>query len=295
MLSRRSLLAAALQDVTFTSKVDVVNLLATVRDKRGQLITGLTADDFELREDGRPQRIQYFATQSDLPLRLGLLVDTSISQEKVLPAQKGAAYRFLDQVLREKTDLCFLIQFETLARVRLGFSNSREQLETTLAAMDTPTRREMRAGSGTALFDAIASGAELMKSQQGRKALIVLSDGVDTSSDFRVNMAVEEALRADCLVYALYFFDPAFYFAGMPDGKAILSRLAEQTGGTLYELSKKLSPEQAFTALEAELRSQYSLGYVSDAKPGYPAFRKIRLSSRRPGLTVAARAGYWPR
>lgn len=301
MLSRRVFLAQAsallAQDPTFTTGVDLVNLLATVRDKRGQLIRDLTQDDFEIKEMGRPQRISYFAQQSDLPLRIGLLIDTSISQEKVIPAERAAAYRFLDQVLREGIDKVFLIQFETLARVRLGFSDSREQLETTLNDIDTLTRRQMReaGGGGTAFFDAIASGSELMLSQTGRKALIVLSDGIDSSSDHNLQLTIERAQRADTLVYSVYFADPAFYWAGMPNGRGIMQRLASETGGAFFEISKRLTVEQIFSAIEADLRSQYGIGYVSDTPVGYPSFRKIQLSTRRPGLTVQTRAGYWPR
>ncbi|MEO5953749.1 MAG: VWA domain-containing protein, partial [Chloroflexia bacterium] len=147
------------QDVTFSSGVNVINLLATVRDKKGELIQNLTQEDFVLSETGKPQKIRYFAKQSDLPLRLGLLIDTSMSQEKVIPAERTAAYRFLGRVVREKVDKMFLIQFDTLARVRLGFSDSKDQLEEVLNGIDTPTRKELRAsgGTGTAYFDSVAS------------------------------------------------------------------------------------------------------------------------------------------
>ena len=303
MLSRRSLLlqasAALAQDPTFSTGVNVINLLATVRTKKGELIQHLTQDDFLLSETGKPQKIQYFSRQTDLPLRLGLLIDISMSQEKVIPAERAAAYRFLDQVVREKLDKVFLIQFDTLARVRLGFSNSRRQLEDTLNDIDTPTRKELKAsgGSGTALFDAVASGAELMKTESGRKALIVLSDGVDSSSDHTLPMAIEAALRADTLVYAIYFTDEGYYSfgSGAPDGRSVMSRLAKETGAGFFEVTKKLSIDQIFAQIEQELRSQYSIGYVSDIPVGYPAFRKIQLATKQKGLTVQTRDGYWPK
>ncbi|MBM3759137.1 MAG: VWA domain-containing protein [Acidobacteria bacterium] len=303
MLSRRALLAQSAsllaQDVTFTTGVNVVNLLATVRDKKGELIQTLTQDDFILTETGKPQKITYFAQQSDLPLRLGLLIDTSMSQEKVIAAERAAAFRFVDRVLREKIDRMFLIQFDTLARVKLGFSDSRTQIEETLNGIDTPTRKELRAsgGSGTSYFDAVASGSELMKTQTGRKALIVLSDGVDSSSDHTLPMAIIEALRADTIVYSIYFTDPAFYSMafGMPDGRAIMTRLSKETGGGFFEVSKKLSIDQIFSLIENELRSQYSIGYVSDIPVGYPSFRKIQLTTKPKGLVVQTRDGYWPK
>ncbi len=303
MLSRRSLLlqasAALAQDPTFSTGVNVINLLATVRTRKGELIQNLTQDDFLLSETGKPQKIQYFSRQTDLPLRLGLLIDISMSQEKVIPAERAAAYRFLDQVVREKLDKVFLIQFDTLARVRLGFSNSRKQLEDTLNDIDTPTRKELKAsgGSGTALFDAVASGTELMKTESGRKALIVLSDGVDSSSDHTLPMAIEAALRADTLVYAIYFTDEGYYSfgSGAPDGRSVMSRLAKETGAGFFEVTKKLSIDQIFVQIEQELRSQYSIGYVSDIPVGYPAFRKIQLATKPKGLTVQTRDGYWPK
>lgn len=303
MLSRRALLlqSASLmaQDVTFTTGVNVINLLATVRNKNGELVQRLTEEDFLLSETGKPQKITYFARQSDLPLRLGLLIDTSMSQEKVIPAERAAAYRFLDRVLREKVDKMFLIQFDTLARVRLGFSDSRAQIEEVLTAIDTPTRKELKAsgGTGTSYFDAIASGSELMKSETGRKALIVLSDGVDSSSDHTLPMAIERALRADTIVYSIYFTDPGFYSMafGMPNGRAIMNRMSRETGGGFFEVTNKLPIERIFATIESELRSQYSIGYVSNIPVGYPAFRKIQLATKQKGLIVQTRDGYWPR
>ena len=303
MLSRRALLLASApvlaQDATFSTGVNIVNLLVTVRDKSGALIQSLTQDDFLLTETGKPQKIRYFSQQTDLPLRLGLLVDTSMSQEKVIPAERAAAYRFLDTILRERQDKVFLIQFDTLARVRLGFSSSRPQLENILNDIDTPTRKELKAsgGTGTALFDAVGSGTELMKAETGRKALIILSDGVDTSSDQSVATSIELALRADTLVYTIYFTDPVFYSAafGMPNGRAIMSKMSKETGAGFFEVSKKQSIDRIFTAIEQELRSQYSIGYVSDIPVGFPAFRKIQVTTRQKGLIVQTRDGYWPK
>ena len=303
MLSRRALLLASApalaQDATFSTGVNIINLLVTVRDKSGALIQNLKQDDFLLTETGKPQKIRYFSQQTDRPLRLGLLVDTSMSQETVIPAERAAAYRFLDMVLRERQDKVFLIQFDTLARVRLGFSSSRKQLESILSDIDTPSRKELRAsgGSGTALFDAVGSGAELMKAETGRKALIILSDGVDSSSDQSVATSIELALRADTLIYTIYFTNPAFYSMafGMPNGRAIMSKMSKETGAGFFEVTKKRSIDQIFSAIEEELRSQYSIGYVSDIPVGFPAFRKIQLSTKQKGLIVQTRDGYWPK
>lgn len=300
MWTRRAILAPFFaQDVTFRAGVDVVNLLVSVRNGAGDWVSDLNEEDFLLSEEGTPQKISYFARQSDLPLRLGLLIDTSMSQQKVIAAERGAAFRFLDRVLRERQDLVFLIQFDTLARVRLGFSDSRAQLEEVLTGIDTPTQSELRArgGAGTSCFDAIASGAELLKTQNGRKAMIVLSDGVDSSSQHTLPMAIEAAQRADALLYAVYFTDPGFYSNafGLPDGRSILARLARETGGAFHEVTRKQGIDQIFGGIEQELRHQYSIGYVPLHRGGYPSFRRIQLSTRRKGLSVRTRAGYWPK
>lgn len=296
-LTRRILLGAGLlraQDVTFKSDVKVVNLLATVRGKNGELVRNLTQEDFVLLEKGRPQKIQYFSQQSDLPLRLGLLVDVSLSQERVLDAERAASYRFFDRVLREKQDQVFVITFETMARVRLGFSSSRKDLETALAFVETPTRKELQAAgySGTAVYDAVGSGAELMKTQTGRKALLLLSDGVDSTSTLTLPQVIEECLKTDTLVYSVYFAGSSGYGV---NGRGVMERLARETGGGFFEIGKRASAEAVFDAIQEELRSQYSIGYVSDEPVGYPAFRKISLSTRQKGLRVQTRDGYWPR
>lgn len=303
MRTRRSLLAPLgsllAQDVTFRTEVNVVNLLASVRDRAGNWVNDLAREDFVLTEMGVRQEIRYFARQTDLPLRIGLLIDTSMSQEKVIASERAAAFRFLNQVLREAQDLVFLIQFDTLARVRLGFSNSRAQLEEILNDIDTPTRRELRAsgGTGTSCFDAIASGAELLKTQSGRKALIVLSDGVDSSSHHTLPMAIEAAQRADAIVYAVYFTDAGFYAGagGIPDGRALMSRIARETGGAFYEVTRKLTIDQIFSLIEQELRNQYSIGFEPARKASFPSFRKIQLTTGRKDLVVRTREGYWPR
>jgi len=289
-----SSLLRAQDDVTFKSDVKVVNLLATVRGKNGELLRDLTKEDFVLLEKGRPQNIQYFSRQSDLPLRLGLLVDVSLSQEEVLDAERAASYRFFDRILREKQDEVFVITFETMARVRLGFTGSRKHLEEALAFVETPTRKQVNAAgySGTAVYDAVASGAELMKSQPGRKAQLLLSDGVDSTSTFTLQQAIEECLRTDTLVYSIYFAGRSGFGVS---GRGIMERLARETGGGFFEIGKRMSAEAVFDAIQEELRSQYSIGYVSDEPVGYPAFRKVSLSTKQKGLRVQTRDGYWPR
>ena len=143
-------------------------------------------DPFTLSENGRPQVIRYFSRESELPLTLGLMVDTSMSQRRVLDAERGASFRFLDQVLRENKDQVFIMQFDMSVQLRQPLTSSRKALNDTLPYVDTPTSRQLRiqTGGGTLLYDAVVTAAQNeMQKARNRKALIVLSDGVDTGSE----------------------------------------------------------------------------------------------------------------
>jgi VWFA-related protein len=292
-------IARAQQDLpTFSTEVKVVNLLATVRTKRGEIIPNLNQDDFALLEDGRPQTIRYFSRESDLPLTLGLLIDTSLSQGRVLDAERGASLRFLDQVLRENKDKVFIMQFDLRVRMRQKLTSSRRDLSEALAFVETPSYNQLRTqtGGGTLLYDAVVTAAEdVMRNQKGRKAVIVLSDGVDTGSDTNLAAAVDASIRSDMLVYSILFSDAGYYgpFGGGHEGRGALERLAQGTGGGFFEVSKKQTIDQIFDILQAELRSQYSLGFVSDRPVDISEFRKIELSVKQKGFVVQAQNRYW--
>ena len=284
----------------FTTGVKIVNNLVTVRNKTGKLINNLTRDDFTILEDGRPQTIKYFSQQSDLPLTLGLMVDTSMSQTRVMDAERGASMRFLEQLFRETKDQVFLMQFDMTMQLRQPLTGSLKTLYDVLPYVDTPSRKEaMNGGSaGTLLFDAIVKASnEIMKPLQGRKALIVLSDGVDVGSDASLTDAIEAAQKADTLIYSIEFSDATFYggFGGGAEGHRALTRLASDTGGGFFAVSKKLSIEQIYAAIEGELRSQYSIGYISDKPCTISEFRKLQIAVKEKGLIVQSRSRYWAR
>jgi VWFA-related protein len=221
------------QDAAASIAVDVkvVALPVTVRDKHGKIVRDLTKDDFTLQEDGRPQAIRYFSQEANLPLTLGLLVDTSRSQTNVLDAERNASRSFLDQMLVQEKDKAFLIHFDREVELLQDLTSSREKLQAALELLKTPSDRERsndpndspdsrsgdsRSGSGsgshhgggTQLYDAVfLASNELMKKQQGRKALIILSDGVDRGSKTYLESAIESAQRADTVVYSIYFAD----------------------------------------------------------------------------------------
>ena len=280
-------------EASFSSDVQVVNVLATVRDKQATFIRDLNKDDFAMVEDGRPQTIRYFSRESDLPLTIGLMVDTSMSQVHVLDAERGASFRFIDDVLRESKDKVFVMQFDMNVRTKQVLTSSRSELQESLRLVDTPTRDELRSqyGGGTLLYDAISDASkEVMKNQQGRKALVILSDGGENGSNATLAEAVQEAQRTNTLIYTILFTDGGF---GSDIGKRIMLRLAKETGGSYFEVSKKLSIDQVYAQIEEDLRSQYSIGYVSDRPAAISEFRKLQLTVKKPGLSVNSRDRYW--
>jgi VWFA-related protein len=288
------------EEPTFSTEVKVVNVLATVTNKKGQIIRDLTKDDFSLAENGRPQTIRYFSRETDLPLTIGLLIDTSDSQLRVVDAERHACARFIDQVLRPDKDQMFIAQFDMAMLIRQPLTSSLKKLDDGLVAVDTPSREEYQhqIAGGTLLYDAVLQASkDIMLKQQGRKALIVLSDGVDTGSEAPLSDAIDMAQRADTLVYSILFSDSGYYggFLGGPDGRRVLQRLSRETGADCFEVSKKQSIEQIFDAIQDELRSQYSIGYVSDQPVRISEFRKIALTTNQKGLIVQARNRYWAR
>src|SRR6202789_681022 len=282
---------------TFSTDVKVVNILATVRTKSGQIINDLTKDDFALTENKRPEDIRYFSRESDLPLTIGLMVDTSMSQARVLESERSASFQFVDQVLREGKDKVLVTQFDMAVMTRQTPTSSRRDLEESLPYIDTPSKNELEAqrGGGTLLFDAVVQASrEIMSGQQNRKAMIILSDGGDNGSDQTLASAIEAAQRADTLIYSILYADSGYYGGfGGGEGKTAMMRLAKETGGSFFEVSKKRSIGQIYGIIEQELRSQYNLGFVSDQPVRVSEFRTLQLASKRKDLIVQARDRYW--
>jgi VWFA-related protein len=286
----------AQQQPTFSSEVKVVNVLATVRDKGGAIVRNLGKSDFRIFEDGRAQEIRYFSQESDLPLTIGLLVDTSLSQVKVLEEERAASYRFLDDVLREGKDKAVVVQFDQAIVIRQELTSSHKDLADTLSLLDAPTAEQAANGSGTLLYDAVRTASiRVMRNQQGRKAFIILTDGVDEGSEVSLPDAIEAAQRADTLVYSILFSDATYYGPSLlgSHGKGVLQRLSRETGGGYFEVSKKQTLGDIFTAIQDELRSEYSLGFVSDRPATKSGFRALRVITDRKGLIVQARDRYY--
>ncbi len=284
---------------TFSTDVRVVSVFATVRDAQGHVVPNLSKEDFTLEEDGRPQPIRYFSQESGLPLILGLLIDTSISQRRVLPEERSASYRFLIQVLRPDKDRAFVIHFDRAVELLQDLTSSREKLGDALARLATPKRQPGRPSwsqGGTDLYDSVLLASdELMSKQTGRKAIVLLTDGVDNGSKIDLFRAIESAQRADTLVYSILFSDRGAYDGvyASRNGKNALQRISHETGGAFFEVSDANPIASIYTQLEEELRNQYSIGYASDRSNLAPGYRKIHLAAKGSGLLVETRDGYY--
>jgi VWFA-related protein len=205
--------------------------------------------------------------------------------------------RFIDQVLRENKDKVFIMQFDMNVQMKTELTSSRRTLDEALSFVDTPTRSQLQNqyGGGTLLYDAVLMASkDTMKPLRGRKALIILTDGVDTGSDASIATAIEAAQRADTLIYSILFSDAGAYgLFGGSEGRGALVRMSKETGGSFLEVSKKQGIEQIFDLIQEELRSQYSIGYVSDEPVRISEFRKLALTTKQKGLIVQARDRYW--
>jgi VWFA-related protein len=354
------------QDSANKISVDVreVAMPVTVRDKHGKIVRDLAKSDFTLKEDGRQQTILYYRQDTNLPLTLGLLVDTSRSQSGVLDAERNASRSFLDQMMVNDKDKAFLIHFDREVELLQDLTSSREKLQSALELLrsssdpdrvnDPKNDDESKSGSsshrgGTQLYDAIyLASNELMKKQPGRKALIILSDGVDHGSKTFLNGAIESAQRADVFVYSIYFAEPRQQRddgqrqdgrgnrgngpgggggwppgggGGWPgggggpgggpgggrrgggddrrkeesrgEGKKILERISKETGGRFFEVSKKESVGEIYSAIVEELRTQYWMGFTRDKDSEESGYHHIQLQVNRKDTTAQTRDGYF--
>ncbi len=323
-------------NATFRVDVDVVNLLATVRNQSGAIVNDLNKEDFLLLEDGVEREIRYFSRQTDLPLTMGILFDTSRSQVRVLEEQREAAYEFLGRVLRPEQDQAFIIKFDTDVELVQGLTSSRRLLEQAIGSLRVkgaaaqrpvvqtpmgndfqiriglPGRRRpgmpggrgtgggnppARTGStgGTNLYDALYLAADdVLASEGGRKAILLISDGVDYGSRTSRSDAVETSQRADALVYSILYMDPRVYNRKQirTRGTGTLQHLSSETGGGMFEVSDDLPIAEVFAQIEEELRNQYSLGFTPAPGAGN-TLRPLDLQVRNKNLKVRTRKGYY--
>jgi len=290
---------------TLKVNVNVVQLFFNVKDKKGGLIPNLTKDDFQVSEDGKPQTIKYFAAESNLPLTLGILFDTSPSQTRVLEMEKTVGGQFLDEILREK-DLAFVIGFDADVNLLQDFTSSTRLLKRAMndakigggggfsapgaAGGPVPT---LSHGCCTMLYDAVYLAAHDELAQQvGRKAMILLTDGEDEGSKLKIQDAIEAAQKSDAICYVLLIADRGGMWGGFGAGE--MNKLTKETGGRVIEVGNKFEKlKEGFDQIARELRSQYNIGYTPTNAKLDGTFRKIEIHPADKQYKVQSRAGYY--
>ncbi len=288
---------------TLKVTTSVVNVFAVVKDHGGHLIPDLNKDDFEVTENNDPQTIRYFSREADTPLTLGILVDTSPSQERVLPIEQQEAKAFVHQVIRPK-DIAFVLHFDSDVELLQDFTSDTTRLaraidETTIGgggAGALPGTFPTASAGGTHLYDAVYLAAtDPLKNEIGRKVIIVLTDGVDEGSKEKLNDALEAAQRADIIIYAINISDRMFYFShGMGyNGEGVLRKLSDDTGGRVIDVNRQKDLSLAFQQIANELRTQYLLGYTSTNTRRDGSYRKIRVRVPKGDYKIQARRGYY--
>ena len=289
-------------------KVDVglVNILFNVRTKKGGLIGDLPKEEFSVFEDGKEQTIKAFTRETNQPLTIGMLVDVSRSQERLIGIEQAAARQFFSSVIREK-DLAFVISFGQDAELLQDYTNSKKLLARALDGLKLnapvmPPQASPVPGAytprGTILYDAVfMASADQLKGQVGRKVLILITDGDDQGSRYREKQAIEAAQRADAIIYSIYYVDRAFYGGGHMSfgggGEAALHHMSEDTGGRVYTVDRSHSLMDIFAEIERDVRSQYALAYSPSNPTQDNTFRKIEIRTANKEFKVQARKGYY--
>ncbi len=267
------------------ARVDVVNVLCTVRENggKGKYVEGLKKDDFEVYEDGVRENIQYFSHgmgEDADPLSIALLIDTSGSVKTKLAFEQKAAVEFFKSTLRKNKDMAAVLQFHEEVELVQDFTFDPDLLRTAIL--------ETRAGGGTKLYDAVyVASQDLLKNEVGRRVMVVLSDGDDTLSELAKKDAIKAAQDQDIVIFGLGIRSPDTAFGALKD-------FAQDTGGLFVD--SEIDPDrlrEAFAKINGEIKNQYSIGYVSHNKARDGAFREIKIKLKKRGLKVKHRKGYY--
>ena len=282
------------QEGSATIKVSVrlVNVFATVTDKSGAPVADLTESRFQVEEDGVPQKIAIFEKQSERPLRIILGLDASASVHKDLKLELDSAHRFVESLMRP-VDRLSLLRFTEVVDQVMPFTNDLKRIENNI--------KGIRTGAGTALYDAIYLGSQLLAKQEDRKVMVLITDGGDTFSQTSYKEAVRAAQIAEATVYSIIIVPIEASAGRNTGGEHALIQLSQDTGGKYYYASSPAELEVAFEQISRELRTQYLIGYYSSQKVSSSEFRRIAVNVR-PRRTIDAppplyrvrhRAGYY--
>jgi len=284
-------------------EIDLVNVMFSVRDKKGALMPAVTKDDLEVYEDGAKQTLKSFTKETDLPLTIGLLVDVSPSQENLIEIERRAASEFFQTVLKQR-DMAFLLSFGAEAELVQDLTSSPKILAQGLQGLRVTgsAASAVNGGAipgqarGTVMYDAVYLAArEKLKGEVGRKVMVLITDGVDTGSRVKLREAIDAAHQSDAIVYSIYYFDPGAYGGyhhfGVSD--ADLRKLSEETGGRVFRVDRKLTLSDVFKQIESELRTQYAISYTSSNEKKDGGFRKLDIRLKDKNLKAQARRGYF--
>jgi VWFA-related protein len=288
--------------------VNLVSVLCTVRNKSGGLVGNLEKGEFKIYEDGKEQEIKNFTRETDLPLTIGLLVDTSKSQERLIDIEQRAASQFFTKVLRQK-DEAFLMQFGAEAELLQDSTNSPKLLQKGLEGLrlsvplgglhpgPVPT---MQNQAGTILYDAVYLAAnEKLRGEVGRKAVVIITDGVDTGSKISRDKSIEAAQKADSIIYSIYYVDRSMYGGGFGTinlgggGEGDLRRMSSETGGQVFKVEKNHTLDDIFREIQDEMRSQYAITYQPPNPKRDGTYHKIDIKVAGKDYKVQARKGYY--
>ena len=281
--------AAPAQSSETTLKVDVklVNVFVTVTDEHGTPVTDLQKENFQLKEDGKPQKIAVFSRESSLPLSIVLAIDTSLSTKKDLPLELASAHKFAHTIIRSQDGLS-LYKFSEEVNEVVPFTSDLKRID---AGID-----RIRNGAATALYDAIFLGSQALSKRQGRKVMVVITDGGDTVSQVDYQQALRAAQEAEAIVYSIIIV-PIEASAGRDTGgEHALIQISEDTGGKYYYASSLAELDAAFHKVSDELRTQYLIAYYPSQRYSDSEFRRIRidlLNVPGPAPQARYRAGYY--
>jgi len=292
---------------TFKANVEVVQLFFNVKDKHGALIPSLTKDNFDILEDGKPQTIKYFKAETDLPLTLGILIDASGSQKRVLAIEQEVGGSFLENTLRPR-DMASVFSFDVDVNLLQDFTGSVSRLKKALNEVKInsgtgacanlpglgggPIPCPSSGPRGTVLYDAVyVASHDAFAQEVGRKAMILLTDGEDQGSRLKIRDAIEAAHKADVICYVLLIADRGIT---MGFGGGDMHKLTAETGGRVIEVGNKFEKlKQAFDQISQELRSQYNIGYTPTNNNRDGSFRKVEIKAKGGEYKIQARSGYY--
>jgi len=274
-------------DQTISVNVDLVNILFTVADRKGKFITSLKKEDFKVYEDEKQQAVTNFSTETDLPLTIALLVDTSGSIRDKLRFEQEAAIEFFYSTLRRNKDKALVISFDSGVDLLQDFADDPEVLSDAV--------RKIRAGGGTSLYDAVfLATTEKLTGQKGRRVLILISDGDDNSSRLSLTETLEAAQKNEVTIYGISTNSAAYFGSKDQDrGDKTLKRFSEETGGRAFFPFKVQDLAVSFQDISEELRSQYTIAYKPSNNKADGTFRKIRIDIADKRYKARSRNGYY--